>query len=121
MLSLAFEDPTELNDKGYALYCDFRPVTDKWGEKSEMRLSEVLELRSAARRRTSDGNSAAAAAAASASTEPVVRTDDEDVKPDLNGDTGQDIATTPADGQGEDEFDKLLEGEDDAWASMADV
>lgn len=51
LLAEAFQDPAELNEKGYALYCDFRPVVDKWGEKSEMRLEEVLALRSAARKR----------------------------------------------------------------------
>ncbi|GAA5996867.1 uncharacterized protein JCM10292_006051 [Rhodotorula paludigena] len=37
--------PKELNDKGYALYLDFRPEVDGWGKKGELRMSTILDLR----------------------------------------------------------------------------
>jgi hypothetical protein len=43
-LANSFE-PNELNGKGYGLYCTFRPPSEKWAEKSEFRLENVLSLR----------------------------------------------------------------------------
>ncbi|GAA5973758.1 hypothetical protein JCM11641_005120 [Rhodosporidiobolus odoratus] len=37
--------PAELNQKGYGLYLDFRPSSEKWGSKAEMKMSTILELR----------------------------------------------------------------------------
>lgn len=39
--------PDELNEKGYGMYLNFRPETDGWGQKAEMKMSEVLNLRKA--------------------------------------------------------------------------
>ncbi|GAA6018883.1 hypothetical protein JCM11491_001711 [Sporobolomyces phaffii] len=44
LLANSFE-PNELNQKGYGLYLDFRPDSDGWGKKAEMRLSTILDLR----------------------------------------------------------------------------
>ncbi|GAA5924819.1 sugar porter family MFS transporter [Sporobolomyces koalae] len=44
LLANSFE-PNELNDKGYGLYLDFRPDSDGWGKKAEMRMITILDLR----------------------------------------------------------------------------
>ncbi|KZT62966.1 hypothetical protein CALCODRAFT_526375 [Calocera cornea HHB12733] len=44
LLSLSFT-PEALNNRGYALYCDFRPSVDGWGKRAEMRISDILALR----------------------------------------------------------------------------
>lgn len=45
LLADSFEDPQDLNRQGYNLYCKFRPPMDKWGGKSEVKLSDILDLR----------------------------------------------------------------------------
>ncbi|THV08473.1 hypothetical protein K435DRAFT_771969 [Dendrothele bispora CBS 962.96] len=37
--------PQEINDKAWALYCDFRPSREGWGERSEVRCDTILGLR----------------------------------------------------------------------------
>jgi len=37
--------PKELNEKGYSLYADFRPVVDGWGKRGEVRCARILSLR----------------------------------------------------------------------------
>ncbi|KAL4241938.1 hypothetical protein ABKN59_000495 [Abortiporus biennis] len=44
LLSLSFP-PAELNQKGYALYCEFRPDVEGWGKKGEVKCSTILGLR----------------------------------------------------------------------------
>lgn len=39
--------PDELNEKGYGMYLNFRPETDGWGKKAEMKMSAILDLRKA--------------------------------------------------------------------------
>ena len=46
LLANSFQ-PAELNERGYSLYCDFRPGNDGWGKKAEMRMRTILELRKA--------------------------------------------------------------------------
>lgn len=51
VLAESFDDPDDLNAKGYALYCEFRPDSPQgggahgWGQKAEIKLSALLELR----------------------------------------------------------------------------
>ncbi|GAA6062582.1 hypothetical protein JCM10212_004177 [Sporobolomyces blumeae] len=44
LLANSFE-PNELNRKGYGLYLDFRPDSDGWGKKAELKMSTILDLR----------------------------------------------------------------------------
>lgn len=37
--------PKELNEKGYSLYADFRPVVDGWGKRGEVQCARILSLR----------------------------------------------------------------------------
>jgi len=37
----------ELNRKGFGIYAEFRPQADKWGGRSEMKMSSILSLRKA--------------------------------------------------------------------------
>ncbi|KAI0638156.1 hypothetical protein C8Q77DRAFT_1242299 [Trametes polyzona] len=37
--------PAELNEKGFALYAEFRPVAEGWGQRGEVRCSTILALR----------------------------------------------------------------------------
>ncbi|BGP13238.1 hypothetical protein JCM10213_004991 [Rhodosporidiobolus nylandii] len=37
--------PTELNNKGYGLYLDFRPTVEGWGKKGDLKMSTILALR----------------------------------------------------------------------------
>ncbi|KZW04218.1 hypothetical protein EXIGLDRAFT_716214 [Exidia glandulosa HHB12029] len=37
--------PSELNDRGYGLYAEFRPSTVEWGARSEMQIDNILSLR----------------------------------------------------------------------------
>ncbi|KAK0230875.1 hypothetical protein IW262DRAFT_1262902 [Armillaria fumosa] len=37
--------PKELNNKGWALYTEFRPSVNAWGERSEVRCETILNLR----------------------------------------------------------------------------
>ncbi|KAG9005754.1 hypothetical protein FRB94_001320 [Tulasnella sp. JGI-2019a] len=46
LLAKSFQEATELNKRGYGLYCDFRPENPGWGKKAEMRMENILKLRS---------------------------------------------------------------------------
>ena len=35
----------ELNEKGYGLYLEFRPDSEGWGKKAEVKLTTILDLR----------------------------------------------------------------------------
>ncbi|KAH9853504.1 hypothetical protein C2E23DRAFT_754783 [Lenzites betulinus] len=48
--------PAELNAKGFALYADFRPTSDGWGERAELRCSTILGLRRPPREEGADGD-----------------------------------------------------------------
>ncbi|KAJ2990027.1 hypothetical protein NUW54_g8602 [Trametes sanguinea] len=37
--------PAELNEKGFSLYAEFRPASEGWGQKGEVRCSSILALR----------------------------------------------------------------------------
>ncbi|KAG2141774.1 uncharacterized protein EDB93DRAFT_1159052 [Suillus bovinus] len=37
--------PSELNDKGFGLYVEFRPDVDGWGKRGEVRCEKILSLR----------------------------------------------------------------------------
>ncbi|KAI1795200.1 hypothetical protein LXA43DRAFT_970848 [Ganoderma leucocontextum] len=37
--------PKELNEKGFSLYADFRPESEGWGQRGEVRCSTILALR----------------------------------------------------------------------------
>jgi len=37
--------PEELNRNGYDLYCQFRPGQGEWGQRGEMRMQTLLDLR----------------------------------------------------------------------------
>ena len=47
LLALSFPTTKELNEKGFALYADFRPDVAGWGQRAEVRCSSILEGRSA--------------------------------------------------------------------------
>jgi len=38
-------DPQELNEKGFGLYAEFRPVVEGWGGRGELRCDKILALR----------------------------------------------------------------------------
>lgn len=40
--------PRELNNKGWALYTEFRPSVNAWGERSEVKCETILNLRNTA-------------------------------------------------------------------------
>ncbi|KAI0661016.1 hypothetical protein C8Q70DRAFT_1044290 [Cubamyces menziesii] len=44
-LLAASYSPSELNDKGFALYAEFRPASEGWGQRGEVRCSAILGLR----------------------------------------------------------------------------
>ena len=46
LLAASFS-PAELNSNGFALYADFRPEADGWGQRGEVRCSTILSLRKA--------------------------------------------------------------------------
>lgn len=37
--------PEELNEKGFALYAEFRPEVERWGGRGEVRCDKILVLR----------------------------------------------------------------------------
>ena len=37
--------PSELNEKGFNLYTQFRPVVTGWGERAELKCNSILSLR----------------------------------------------------------------------------
>ncbi|KAI0375605.1 hypothetical protein BV20DRAFT_984409 [Pilatotrama ljubarskyi] len=37
--------PAELNEKGFSLYAEFRPASEGWGQKAEVRCATILALR----------------------------------------------------------------------------
>ncbi len=41
--------PKELNEKGFSLYADFRPESEGWGQRGEVRCSTILALRKVSR------------------------------------------------------------------------
>ncbi|KAI9001044.1 hypothetical protein BD414DRAFT_20872 [Trametes punicea] len=44
-LLAASYSPAELNEKGFSLYAEFRPPSEGWGQKGEVRCSTILALR----------------------------------------------------------------------------
>ena len=44
-LLAASYSPSELNEKGFALYAEFRPASEGWGQRGEVRCSAILGLR----------------------------------------------------------------------------
>ena len=44
-LLAASYSPQELNEKGFALYADFRPESEGWGQRGDVRCSTILGLR----------------------------------------------------------------------------
>ncbi|KIY74050.1 hypothetical protein CYLTODRAFT_406103 [Cylindrobasidium torrendii FP15055 ss-10] len=38
-------NPSELNEKGYSLYCDFRPDVSGWGQRAAVKCQTILDLR----------------------------------------------------------------------------
>ena len=47
LVALSFPTTRELNEKGFALYADFRPDVAGWGRRAEVRCSTILEGRCA--------------------------------------------------------------------------
>ncbi|PVG00538.1 hypothetical protein CPB86DRAFT_754796 [Serendipita vermifera] len=45
LLANSYEDPQRLNQKGYSLYCTFRPEGGGWGLRGDLKLSTILNLR----------------------------------------------------------------------------
>ena len=45
LLADSFLTTRELNDKGFALYADFRPDVSGWGQRAEIRCKTILEGR----------------------------------------------------------------------------
>ena len=45
LLAQSFDDPQQLNNRGYSLYCEFRPENPGWGVKQEVQLATILRLR----------------------------------------------------------------------------
>ena len=45
LLADAYSDPQALNRAAYTLYCDFRPESERWGGKGEIKLASILTLR----------------------------------------------------------------------------
>jgi len=37
--------PQEVNEKGWGLYCEFRPASEGWGQRAEVRCETILKLR----------------------------------------------------------------------------
>jgi hypothetical protein len=50
LLADAYSDPQALNRAAYSLYCDFRPESERWGGKGEVKLAAILNLRPGPRR-----------------------------------------------------------------------
>ncbi|GAA5870934.1 hypothetical protein JCM16303_001634 [Sporobolomyces ruberrimus] len=135
LLANSFE-PNELNQKGYGLYLDFRPESDGWGKKAEMRMSTILDLRrflthsdpspapaikqdeedSKVKVEDAEGNVQDVTAEDREESEPEAKKLklEEDVKPDLSKEP--DNQTGPSPGKKVesdlDEFDALLEDDD---------
>lgn len=47
--------PEELNKRGFYLYADFRPETNEWGGRGEVRCAAILNLRRKAPRSQAEG------------------------------------------------------------------
>ena len=45
LLADAYSDPEALNGAAYSLYCEFRPESERWGGKGEVKLAAILTLR----------------------------------------------------------------------------
>ncbi|SCV72642.1 BQ2448_4179 [Microbotryum intermedium] len=111
-------EPTELNNKGYSLYIEFRPEVKEWGEKAELFCTTLLDLRSEVvghgrasvteefAPKAEEGGlrqiKVEAADGTTSNLESAIETEEE-VKPDV-------MAASAEKG---DEFDKLLDEEDD--------
>ncbi|BGP22100.1 hypothetical protein Rt10032_c18g5944 [Rhodotorula toruloides] len=137
LLAASFS-PRELNEKGYHLYLDFRPESDGWGKKADLRMSSILDLRRhlthgvAAKeeeakddgvrevKREEEGEDGAIEQVKVEPDEDGAphakrskREEEEDVKPDV---ARLDEAKEPV---GErDEFDELLDRDDDLFAAV---
>lgn len=73
LLSESFP-PKELNEKGFSLYADFRPESEGWGQRGEVRCSTILSLRKVSGESAeSDGQSATVGGAASSAVDSIVQ------------------------------------------------
>ncbi|KAI0771594.1 hypothetical protein BD413DRAFT_624977 [Trametes elegans] len=54
LLAASFPPP-ELNARGFALYAEFRPSADGWGQRAEVRCADILALRKPPDSEASDG------------------------------------------------------------------
>ncbi|GAA6054998.1 hypothetical protein JCM3770_000486 [Rhodotorula araucariae] len=128
--------PKELNEKGYGLYLDFRPEVDGWGKKAELKMSTILDLR---RFLTHAGQETPPAADSEGDSTREVKQDKDgegvvQVKrePEDEADAAlvgasppvkkvkreEDEAVTPGGGGAKDEFDALLDEDDDLFAAV---
>ncbi|GAA5908713.1 uncharacterized protein JCM6883_004148 [Sporobolomyces salmoneus] len=136
LLANSFE-PNELNQKGYGLYLEFRPESDGWGKKAEMKMSTILDLRrflthldpspapatkrddgeSKVKVEDSEGNVESVKEEKSEGEEPEkkrvkVEEEGKDVKPDVD---------SKAEDEEKDEFDALLEDDDGIDYAAIDI
>ncbi|KAH9899901.1 hypothetical protein C8Q73DRAFT_638258 [Cubamyces lactineus] len=73
-LLAASYSPSELNDKGFSLYAEFRPASEGWGQKGEVRCSAILELR-----KPQDENGSTPAKETSTNADQLVKNESPDV------------------------------------------
>jgi hypothetical protein len=45
LLANSYDEPQRLNQKGYSLYCSFRPEGGGWGLRGDLKLATILKLR----------------------------------------------------------------------------
>ena len=45
LLADGYSEPQALNTVAYSLYCEFRPESERWGGKGEVKLATILNLR----------------------------------------------------------------------------
>ena len=73
MLAESFP-PKELNEKGFSLYADFRPDSEGWGQRGEVRCSTILGLRKVSGESAeSDGQPATVGGAPSCAVDSIVQ------------------------------------------------
>ena len=105
-------DPPSRNDmlplhQGYALYLDFRPQVEKWGEKGELKVSDILNLRRFLTHAKADPKEEEGKEETGGQRVKV----EEDVKPDIGSASGPGDDVKPL-GPEKDEFDALLDDDD---------
>ena len=117
--------PAELNEKGYAIYAEFRPEVDGWGKRAEVKCSTILALR----KKVDDGGKKSGGDNGSVEADKIVKIqttegDEDDKEPHDTSQGTEEPSQKKSRGMTLEEYEAALDADDtfdDLDLSMVDV